>query len=203
MPKVQSITALLPQGKFFDQLFAAAIQPACQAGGAACTRPDPEFSSANRLGKACAEIENADLVVADLSGKNPNVLYLAGYAHGAGKRVVFLAQHGEDLPFDPARHEILVYHASADLLKNELAGFFESGTRPKQGPAPGAQEESAREKFEAIFGEIMREHRAVHSGAIEMENKTTFVLLNQDLDLPVVQHLARRARELGLRIKLL
>lgn len=201
MQGIDSIAVLLPAGRFFDRLFAEAIEPACAEAGIPLTRPDPEFSSGSRLGRACAEIERAGLVLADISGRNPNILYLAGYAHGIGKQVVFLSSHAEDLPFDPARHQIIVHHGSSELLRDELRRLLQEGAAPDEASASGG--EVAREKFEAIFGEIMKEHGAVHAGRIEMENESTFLLLNQDLDLPVVQHLARRARELGLRIKLL
>jgi chorismate synthase len=65
-------------------------------------------------------------------------------------------------------------------------------------PAP-----DARRLFESKFGEILAAHHHQHRGSIELENETTFVLLNQDMDLALVQDLSRRARELGLRLKLM
>ena len=149
-------------------------------------------------------MEGADLVVVDITGRNPNTLYLAGYAHGIGKPVLFLSQQGEDLPFDRARHEVLVYHANLDLLAKSLKSFMRKGAPVPQGDSAAAPGQAdARARFQTIFGDIMTEHAAKHTGEIRMENDQTFVLVEQNLDLPVVQALARRARELGLRIKLL
>jgi nucleoside 2-deoxyribosyltransferase len=40
-----------------------------------------------------AAIATADLVIADLSGQNPNVFYEVGIAHTLGKPVLLLARH--------------------------------------------------------------------------------------------------------------
>lgn len=201
--RFEKVALVLPAGPWFEKVAAEAGALIAALGGS-CSRPGPEFASAGRLGAACAELEQAQLVVADISGKNPNTMYLAGYAHGIGKRVLFLAQHGEDLPFNREKHEIIIYHANVDFLKESLEAFLRSGTlggEPEAGRS--APQDDGRERFFELFGSIMAEHGAEHTGEIRMENEKTFLLINQDLDLAVVQHLARRAREMGLRIKLL
>lgn len=45
-------------------------------------------------------IANAELIVADVTGLNPNVLYELGLAHAMGKRCVMLTQKIADLPYD-------------------------------------------------------------------------------------------------------
>jgi nucleoside 2-deoxyribosyltransferase len=45
-------------------------------------------------------IETADLIVADLTGNNPNVMFELGYADRAGKEVVLLNQEIGATPFD-------------------------------------------------------------------------------------------------------
>ena len=47
-------------------------------------------------------IQEAEVVIADLTGQNPNVLYELGLAHVIGKRVVLLAQQEENIPADIA-----------------------------------------------------------------------------------------------------
>jgi len=42
----------------------------------------------------------ARIIVADCTGRNPNVFYEAGLAHTVGKPVVLLTQNKDDIPFD-------------------------------------------------------------------------------------------------------
>ncbi len=62
-------------------------------------------------------------MVADISGKNPNVLYEIGMAHSLGKNVVLIAEQGESLPFDIAAVRVVFYKQSvvgAAELKGRL-----------------------------------------------------------------------------------
>jgi hypothetical protein len=201
--EIKRVVAVQPVGKLFERVFNEGIAPACAQAGKQCARLEAEFSDENRFGSICGEIEKNDLVLMDITARNPNVMYLAGYAHGIGKRIVFLAQHGEDLPFDKAKHEVIVYSGNGEFLREELGRFLGGGGKPKATEWPRSESAGAREKFLSLFGDLMAAHQQEHRGEIQLENDKTFVLLNQDLDLALVQDLARRARELGLRIKLL
>jgi hypothetical protein len=128
-------------------------------------------------------------------------MYGAGYAHGVGKRVLFLTSHGEDFPFDKDRHPIIIYAGNLDFLRNELSKYLHTGKTASAPPESASS--NGREKFAQIFGDILKQHHHEHRGEIEMENAKTFVLLNQDMDLALVQDLSRKARELGFRIKLM
>ncbi len=46
------------------------------------------------------QIARAAFIVADTTGKNPNVFYEIGYAHALGKKVILLVQDTQDIPFD-------------------------------------------------------------------------------------------------------
>ncbi|MBI4671609.1 MAG: hypothetical protein HY741_08075 [Chloroflexi bacterium] len=46
------------------------------------------------------QIARAHFIVADTTGKNPNVFYEIGYAHALGKKVILLVQDTQDIPFD-------------------------------------------------------------------------------------------------------
>src|SRR5687768_5943245 len=45
-------------------------------------------------------IADAELIIADVTGLNGNVLYELGLAHAMGKRSILLTQSIEELPFD-------------------------------------------------------------------------------------------------------
>jgi hypothetical protein len=65
----------------------------------------------------------AELVVADMTGRNPNVMYELGLADAAGLDVILIGQSAspDDVPFDLQGHRILVYSAAQpELMKDAL-----------------------------------------------------------------------------------
>lgn len=66
-------------------------------------------------------------VIADVTGRNPNVFYELGIAHAVGKRTLLLTQNVEDIPFDTRHLRHVVY--SNDLsglqkLRRGVSGFL-------------------------------------------------------------------------------
>jgi nucleoside 2-deoxyribosyltransferase len=193
---MEKVVVLLPEGKLFDQLFAEAILLAIPGA----RRLAAEFSSEASLAAICEALGRADLVIADLTGKNPNVMYEVGIARGMGKPTLLIAQHIEDFPFDKEQHPVIAYATDRKFLRAELEAFVKGGgVHRKQ----SAEQDDAARRFKQVFGDILQAHGYEHRGEIQLENPTTFVLLNQDMDLALVQDLARKARELGLRLKLM
>ncbi len=64
-----------------------------------------------------SSIEQADLLVADLTGRNPNVFYEVGIGHALGKPVLLLAQSLDDIPFDLRHRRVLLYDYSTKGCK--------------------------------------------------------------------------------------
>jgi nucleoside 2-deoxyribosyltransferase len=68
-------------------------------------------------------IDAADVVLADLTRKNANVLYEVGICHALGKPVLLLTQSLDDVPFDLRHRRVLVYEYSprgCKLLESRL-----------------------------------------------------------------------------------
>jgi hypothetical protein len=74
------------------------------------------------------DIDEADLVVCDLTDLNPNVMYELSFAHTRGKRVIQIADAGTKLPFDLAQFRTIFFdwrdpkshqRALADVQKAE------------------------------------------------------------------------------------
>lgn len=148
-----------------------------------------------------SELVEADLVLAEVTGRNPHVLYFLGWAHALQKRTILLARYAEDFPFSSENLTPLIYARDLVYLREELARRIAGGGVPSDTASPSTAD--AREKFHQLFGDLLKKHGQDHRGIIEMENEKTFVLREQDLELALVQEMSRRARELGLRIKLL
>ena len=71
--------------------------------GIACERADEVFLSRPVMDDVKTRIAEADLVIVDFTGKNPNVYYEAGLADAFKKDWIVLAQTAEDMTFD-VRH---------------------------------------------------------------------------------------------------
>lgn len=59
-----------------------------------------------------ASIRKAHLIIADLTGRNPNVFYEVGIAHALNKKVLLMAQSIEDVPLDLRHRRALFYEYS-------------------------------------------------------------------------------------------
>jgi len=195
-----NLAALLPEGKLFDLVYAEAIAPAASEANAAVVRLNLALSPESTRAALFDQVRNTDLLVVDLTGKNPNAMFAAGYAEGIQRKILFIVQHLEDFPLDRNAHHVIAYAGDRPFLRSELRSYFSTLAGTQQ---QAASPDGAHEKFLLTFGDILAKHGYKHRGDIQMENSSTFVLLNQDMDLALVQELARRARELGLRLKLM
>jgi nucleoside 2-deoxyribosyltransferase len=79
-------------------------------------RGDAQILTAPIAEKIRQQIGRADLVIADITGANPNVFYEVGLAHAANIPVLFLTQDPpEKVPVDIRQFEFILY----DLAKHE------------------------------------------------------------------------------------
>jgi hypothetical protein len=58
------------------------------------------------------KIEDAKLVIAEITAPNQNVYYEVGYARALNKPTILLAQRGKDLPFDIRSYRVIFYDDS-------------------------------------------------------------------------------------------
>lgn len=86
--------------------------------GIACERADTDLSARRIIDKVATLIYNADAVVCDFTGTNPNVFYEAGLAHAWSKRTIFIAERGTILPFDTRDEATIIYDNTNLGLKN-------------------------------------------------------------------------------------
>jgi len=91
---------LMPFSAPFDRLFVEVIMPATKALGLKCLRADNFFSSTPIIEDIWTQIFRSALIIADVTGKNPNVFYELGIAHTLGKPVTIITQTKCDVPSD-------------------------------------------------------------------------------------------------------
>ncbi|RJQ39101.1 MAG: hypothetical protein C4555_03885 [Dehalococcoidia bacterium] len=114
------IFVLIPFEKKFEDIYKFGIKGAANDVGAYAERLDEQIFTEGMLDRIFNQISKADVVVADMTGRNPNVFYEVGYAHALGKIVLLLTQNSDDIPFDLKHRQHTVYSGSIDTLKSEL-----------------------------------------------------------------------------------
>lgn len=88
--------------------------------GVTCSRGDAKILTIPLLDKIRQEIQEADVIIADCSGRNPNVFYELGMAHVLNKPVVLITGDAiEEAPTDVRAFEFIRYS-----LDDEVT-FFE------------------------------------------------------------------------------
>ncbi len=111
----------MPFNKDFDDTYHLGIRAACDDVGVYCERVDEQVFDGRILDRIYNQIAHAHTIIADMSGKTPNVYYETGYAHALGKRVIPLARDIADIPFDLKDYPHIVYGNSIIKLKKDLA----------------------------------------------------------------------------------
>ena len=85
-------------------------------------RPDQLRSGTSIVDTIRDWIRGADLIIADLSGGSPNVMWETGFAQASGKTVLLLSEDASHVPFDLRDRHIVIYqpHAPVSSLAARL-----------------------------------------------------------------------------------
>jgi len=102
-----------------DQVFNHVITPAVQQFGYDPLRADHISEPGLISSQVIQHIVNDPLVIADLTGRNPNVFYELALRHALRSPYVQIMQSGEQIPFDVAgTRTIYVDHQDLDSVAN-------------------------------------------------------------------------------------
>jgi anti-anti-sigma factor len=110
------VAIMMPLAAEYTSVYKA-ITTACQRAGFRPLRADDIWDESVIMQDIFNLIFRAHVVVVDLSGKNPNVMYEMGIAHTLGKHVIPISQSIDDGPFDIKHHRILKYLSNAEGLE--------------------------------------------------------------------------------------
>ncbi len=120
----------MPFKKEMDDVFYFGIQQPVRELGFVCERVDQEAFVGDILDRVKQKIETATIVIAELTGANPNVYLEVGYAWGKGRPTLLLARAEEELRFDVRGQRTLKYERIIDLkeaLTRELTALRDEG----------------------------------------------------------------------------
>ncbi|MBZ5514579.1 MAG: nucleoside 2-deoxyribosyltransferase [Acidobacteriia bacterium] len=99
-----------PLGGYYTSIY----EPAIKRAGLGPIRADTDiFGTGKIIDQIWSGINKARVLVAELTGRNPNVLYELGLAHALRKPVVLVSSNEPDVPFD-VRHVRVIYYDVTD-----------------------------------------------------------------------------------------
>ncbi|HET6763746.1 MAG TPA: hypothetical protein VFH27_08735 [Longimicrobiaceae bacterium] len=116
------VFVIMPFADEFKERYELGIRAACIEAGAHCERVDEQLFEESITERIYNQISKADIIVAELTGRNANVFYETGYAHALGKRTLLLANSVDDMPFDTRQLPHIVYNGDVMELKRQLLG---------------------------------------------------------------------------------
>lgn len=119
--QVQSdmVMCLMPFHKRYDKVYIA-LQNACKQCGYSAIRSDNQFVSGDILKYTIELILKAQIIIAVIDGRNPNVFYEIGIAHSLGKLVILVSNIADfqSVPFDLRNNRMVLYKGATDLEGN-------------------------------------------------------------------------------------
>ena len=115
---------IMPYGNWFDVYYNKIYAPAIEEAGLISKRADDLYRPSSIVHDIWQYTKECQLVLADLTGKNPNVLYELGLAHAIAKPVILIVESMEDIPYDLRALRIIEYDKNAhnwgELLKEKI-----------------------------------------------------------------------------------
>lgn len=159
---------VMPFGGWFDDYYESIYKPAIEHAGLGACRADDLYRPSTIVTDIWTYTKSAKLILADLSGKNPNVFYELGLAHALAKPAILVTESMDDVPFDLRALRVLQYDKNQPRWGEQLqekitASIKEVVASPLQAVLPAfltvrheAKQQTVTEQ-EKAFLELRRE----------------------------------------------
>lgn len=104
----------------WTEIFEKVIRPAVEKSGYnyECERANIHFGSI--IWEILDKLNRSELIIADITDRNPNVLYELGVRHALGGPAIAIAQKKDDIPFDLLPYPYKIYGWKIDKEKKEF-----------------------------------------------------------------------------------
>lgn len=100
---------LCPFMEPFNSIYRDHVIPTIRKAGLKVKRADDIYSTQPIVEDIWEGICESEIIFADVTGRNPNVMYEIGIAHTVGKPVIIITQTMDDVPFDLKHYRCIVY----------------------------------------------------------------------------------------------
>lgn len=115
-----SCFVLMPFKEPFNTYYVSIIKPAILVANLDPLRGDSLFTPTPIMGDIWRMIREAKVLVAEFTGKNPNVFYELGLGHAIGKPIVLISETMDDVPFDLRHLRVILYDKNDPAWGNKL-----------------------------------------------------------------------------------
>lgn len=106
-----------PHGAYYLSVY----EPAIKKAGLTPVRADAEiYGTGKIIDQIWSGIQSAKVLIAELTTRNPNVLYELGLAHAIKKPVVLVSSNEQDVPFDVKHVRVIHYDLNDPFWGNKL-----------------------------------------------------------------------------------
>jgi hypothetical protein len=119
----------MPFDPLYQLQYERVIRPAVEGLGLVCVRGDEVYSKPNVVADLWKAIRQARVIIAELTTRNPNVLYEIGLAHAIGKPTILLTRNEDDVPFDLKALRYRYYDTNDPFWGTNLAQAIKSMVR--------------------------------------------------------------------------
>lgn len=117
---------IVPFSPEYESVYYELIKPAAEHFGLKVLRADDIYSSGVITEQIRVAIHQSVICIADVTDKNPNVLYEVGIAHTLGKPTILLSQNVEQIPFDLSSFPVIIYDKKEiNKVRENLAGTIQ------------------------------------------------------------------------------
>jgi hypothetical protein len=120
-----SVLVIMPFSEVWSDRIYLSIKKICEKEGFTISRADKIYGS-QVMEDTWEGIFKSEIIIADITNNNANVLYELGIVHTLGKPIVLLSQN-KDVPFDLKPHRCLLYEDNIDgnkKLETELPKYL-------------------------------------------------------------------------------
>ncbi len=161
----------MPFGEWFDDYYSGIYVPAIEAAGLKPHRADDHYRPSAIVHDICGYTKKPAVILADLTGKNPNVFYELGLAHAIAKPAVLVSASIEDVPFDLRSLRVITYDKNAPDWGAVLGDRITA-----------ALEETLRSPIESVLPSFLDVRSSTEKPSVTAEAKEV-LQLRQELDV--------------------
>ncbi|QYR52957.1 hypothetical protein [Lysobacter soyae] len=210
----ESCFVIMPFGGWLDDYYSDIYCSAIEESGLNPQRADDLFRPSTIINDIWDYTKKAKVLLADLTGKNPNVFYELGLAHAIAKPVILIAESMEDIPFDLRALRVILYDKNApnwgEILRQKIvASLKEVLSAPAEAVLPtflnvkglGAKTSVSQDQLDLIeikqdLDMLRREirtqqSRSTHIDAVEAKSLLRTLVSHGSSDEDVLRRLSR------------